>query len=693
MENKNIKASFFKSIKSQNNTITTLELVFKDIKNGKWKNEIEQIRLAKATNRDEVYSKLKTNLHCFTPSAIFKDKRDKNLVLIYSGIMSIDYDGLLMEEVDEIKNIIISNPNTYGCFISPSGNGLKVFVKIDSNKESHLIAFNQIRNYYDALVGIESDKSCKDVGRLCFVSYDKALYINLNSETFSIKEIFICNSKSDSATIHSHNAIIKGARNNYLTSVAGTLVSRGLSQKTILSALLEENNEKCSPKLSDEEVRGIVNSITKYESEDPIIPVFKKLKPLENDFYKLLPSNVLTEFIDIVSPHSESSIMGLIFSFITSLGNILGKKMYHKVEGDKHYGNLFICLVGGTSTGRKGTSWGRVRGLFNLIDPDWVNSNIKGGLYNGVGLIHSVRDEKKIYSKKAKGEITVDKGVKDKRLLAVQTEFVSVLSLSKGESNIITQVLRDAWDGGNLTTLIKNNRDISTNPHISIIGHITPNELLDNIAKSDLSNGFANRFLWVFVEMTKELPFGGDLKDSDLMSIVVKVKSIIEWVNDQKEIEMIWDEGAKQTWRDSYSDLVQDFEGDLGTVTSRAAPQVLRLTMLFAVMEKDNVMKKEHLKAALTLWKYALKSADFIFGNNMNGKTQNKILLGLTTNHNGLTKTQIHKLFNNHVSKEDINTSLSYLSQFEWIYKQTIPTNGKNKTIYFLELNNEKKEN
>lgn len=693
MESKNSNVSFFSSVSSQSNTKTTLELIFNDIQSGRWKAVIEQMRFAKHNEKDEMYSELKIKLNCFTPSATFKDKRDKNLVLEYRGIMSLDYDGLIREEIDVIKNIINAELNTYCCFISPSGLGLKVFVKIDSNRDNHTTAFNQVRDYYDALVGIESDKSCKDVGRLCFVSYDKALYLNLNSETFSIKEISICNSKSDSTTIHSHNAIIKGARNNYLTSVAGALVNKDLCQKAILSALLEENNEKCNPKLSDKEVRGIVNSITKYESEDPIIPVFKKLKPLENDFYKLLPSNVLTEFIDIVSPHSESSIMGLIFSFITSLGNILGKKMYHKVEGDKHYGNLFICLVGGTSTGRKGTSWGRVRSLFDLVDPDWVSSNIKGGLYNGVGLIHSVRDEKKIYSKKEKGKIIVDEGVKDKRLLAVQTEFVSVLSLSKGESNIISQVLRDAWDGGTLTTLIKHSRDISTNPHISIIGHITPTELTDNISKSDLSNGFANRFLWVFVEMTKELPFGGDLKDSDLKLIVVKVKSIIDWVNDQKEIEMIWDEGAKQTWRDSYGDLVQDFEGVLGTVTSRAAPQVLRLTMLFAVMEKDNVMKKEHLKAALTLWKYALKSADFIFEDNMNGKTQNKILLGLTTNHNGLTKTQIHKLFNNHVSKEDINTSLSYLSQFEWIYKQTIPTNGKNKTIYFLELNNEKKEN
>ena len=692
MENKNIKVSFFQNVKSQINTITTLELIFKDIKNGKWANEIEQIRLAKATNRDEEYYKLKIKLNCFTPSATFKDKRDKNLVLTYSGIMSIDYDGLQREEVDEIKNIIISNPNTYGCFISPSGNGIKVFVKIDSNKENHLIAFNQARDYYDALVGLNSDKACKDVGRLCFVSYDQDLYCNMDSDTFmvNVKGNII---KPKIVNIDNSNSIVKGGRNNHLAQLCGTMNRRNMSYDSILAALNIENQKKCIPPLSDFEVSTICNSITKYESEDPIIPVFKKQKPLENDFYKLLPSNVLTEFIDIVSPHSESSVMGLAFSFITSLGNILGKKIYHKVEGDKHYGNLFICLVGGTSTGRKGTSWGRVKSFFKLVSPEWVELNIKGGLYNGVGLIHSVRDEKKAYSKKEKGKIIVDEGVKDKRLLAVQTEFVSVLSLSKGESNIITQVLRDAWDGGNLTTLIKNNRDISTNPHISIIGHITPTELLDNISKSDLSNGFANRFLWVFVQMTKELPFGGDLKDSDLMSIVEKVRSIIEWVNVQKEIEMIWDEGAKQTWRDSYGDLVQDFEGVLGTVTSRAAPQVLRLTMLFAVMEKDNVMKKEHLKAALTLWRYALRSADFIFGNNMNGKTQNKILLGLTTYKKGLSKTQIHKLFNNHALKEDINASLSYLSQIGKIYKQTIPTNGKNKTIYFLELNNEKKEN
>ena len=119
MENKNITVSYFQNLKSQNNTRIKLELVFKDIKEGKWKNEIEQMRLAKVSNRDNEYSKLKMKLQCFTPSATFNDKRDKNFVLSYTVIISLDYDGIQSNEIDDIKNIICDDPNTFGCFICP----------------------------------------------------------------------------------------------------------------------------------------------------------------------------------------------------------------------------------------------------------------------------------------------------------------------------------------------------------------------------------------------------------------------------------------------------------------------------------------------------------------------------------------------------------------------------------------------
>jgi len=692
MKSKNKNVSFFSNVKSQFNIKTTLELIFNDIQSGRWKTEIEQMRFAKHNEKDEMYSELKKNLNCFTTSLTYKDKRDKNLVLEYNGIMSLDYDGLPRGEIDDIRNSINADHNTFCCFLSPSGLGFKIFVKIDSNSDNHKIAFNQVSDYYDELLKIDSDKSCKDKGRLCFVSYDNNLFLNKNSITFKVRNK-ILEIKKVNQKISREGKIAIGGRNTHLTSMAGSMNRKGLSYDSLLAALMIENQQKFTEPLPEYEVISICKSITSYESEEPLTPKFKQEKPIEDSFYNSLPESILTDFIDIITPHSESSKMGLAFSFLTSLGNIIGRKIYHKVESDKHYSNLFMCLVGGTSTGRKGTSWGRVKSFFKLVDSDWVSQNIKGGLYNGVGLIHSVRDEKKEYSKKEKVEVIVDTGVIDKRLLAVQTEFVTVLNLSKGDSNIISSVLRDAWDGGTLTTLIKNSRDIATNPHISIIGHITPTELNQSISKSDLSNGFANRFLWVFVEMTKELPFGGDLDDSELIPIAEKVKDIIKWVNSKNEIKMIWDEEAKGAWIECYSDLVKDFDGVLGTVTSRAAPQVLRLTILFAIMDKNKIMSKKHLESALILWRYSLQSADYIFGNNMNGKIQNKILVELENKKVSLTKTEIHKLFNNHIPKGDIDTSLSYLLQIGKISKRKEQTNGKPKTIYYLNEDYAKKEN
>ena len=78
MRSKNKNVSFFSNVKSQSNIKTTLELIFNDIQSGRWKTEIEQMRFAKHNEKDEMYSELKIKLNCFTPSATFKDKRDKN---------------------------------------------------------------------------------------------------------------------------------------------------------------------------------------------------------------------------------------------------------------------------------------------------------------------------------------------------------------------------------------------------------------------------------------------------------------------------------------------------------------------------------------------------------------------------------------------------------------------------------------
>ena len=91
--------------------------------------------------------------------------------------------------------------------------------------------------------------------------------------------------------------------------------------------------------------------------------------------------------------------------------------------------------------------------------------------------------------------VTTDPGVSDKRLLVIEEEFVRVLASMGRESNTLSAVLRQAWDSGDLRTMTKSSPARSTGAHISIVAHVTCDELRRAMAETEHTNGFANRFL------------------------------------------------------------------------------------------------------------------------------------------------------------------------------------------------------
>src|SRR5260370_34849054 len=105
-----------------------------------------------------------------------------------------------------------------------------------------------------------------------------------------------------------------------------------------------------------------------------------------------------------------------------------------------------------------------------------------------------------------------DGGVDDKRLLVSESEFSSALRVMSREGNTLSPVIREAWDRGDLSILTKNSPAKATGAHISILGHITKEELLRNLNTTEMSNGFANRILWVCSKCGKQLPEGGSFR-------------------------------------------------------------------------------------------------------------------------------------------------------------------------------------
>lgn len=247
----------------------------------------------------------------------------------------------------------------------------------------------------------------------------------------------------------------------------------------------------------------------------------------------------------MIEPHTEADPVALLLQLLTAFGNIIGRGAYIMADGARHHLNVFGVLVGATAKGRKGTSWNQIARLLKRVDPAWAEDRVVSGLSSGEGLIHIVRD-KVLESKEDEdpdtepGPAVKDQGDPDKRLLVIEGEYANVLKVMGREGNTLSPVIRQAWDGGTLRTLTKKSPGCATGAHISIIGHITRDEVLRLLTQTEAANGFGNRFLWAAVQRSKCLPEGGRIEGVNFNAIVkrlhVAIKFARNWMSKRRDL-------------------------------------------------------------------------------------------------------------------------------------------------------------
>jgi len=174
--------SVFKDIKS---TVPThhrnFGVVLEAIKSEKYKRQIEKIR---AEEDKKVRDSLKSDLNYVTFGGTFTTRSNANLKK-HSGLACLDFDGA--EDAEALKKELNKNKHTLASFISPSGKGVKVLVKIPfvDNNEDYQDYYVKILEHYDQPK--YADKGTKDIARACYLSYDPQAYINHAAEIFTDK--------------------------------------------------------------------------------------------------------------------------------------------------------------------------------------------------------------------------------------------------------------------------------------------------------------------------------------------------------------------------------------------------------------------------------------------------------------------------------------------------------------------------
>lgn len=395
------------------------------------------------------------------------------------------------------------------------------------------------------------------------------------------------------------------------------------------------------------------------------------------------------EVVSLLEPHTETDPVALLASFLSEAGTLLNRRPHLILDGTYHPLLFWAVLVGRSSKSRKGTADRRVRSLWEMADQTWRRGEYKGTLSSGEGLAYAVRDpvyEVKPVKEKRKftGETTsilVDPGVEDKRLFLVQNEFGAVLRVMARDGNSLSGVLRDAWDGLTLAPMTKANRVRATDPHIGVVGHVTKNELLRNLTDTESSNGFGNRFVWLAVQRSKELPFPSAPPEAALNELAARVGKSVQQARGIGTIGM--KESFREAWKAVYHDLSSDQPGLAGSLLGRAEAHVMRLSALYAVLDGENEMDLVHLKAALALWEYAQASTRMIFGDNTGDSEADAILQALRER-GELTDSDISSLFKRHVPSSRLQQAKAVLSSAGLAHHEAVSTGGRPRSVWRL---------
>jgi hypothetical protein len=120
------------------------------------------------------------------------------------------------------------------------------------------------------------------------------------------------------------------------------------------------------------------------------------------------------------------------------------------------------------------------------------------------------------------------------------------------------------------------------------------------------------------------------------------------------EAEAYWDTEVYDTLRVARPGLV-------GVLTARAEAHVIRLALIYCLLDGDNAIRPVHLDAALAVWTYCLASTRWAFGDRLGNRTAEAIVRFLRAQPEGASRTDIREHFGRNKSSAELSDALGLL--------------------------------
>jgi hypothetical protein len=214
----------------------------------------------------------------------------------------------------------------------------------------------------------------------------------------------------------------------------------------------------------------------------------------------------------------------------------------------------------------------------------------------------------------------------------------------------------------------------ATGAHITVVAHITADELHRLLDRTEVANGLANRFLFCCATRSKALPHGGGAVDwgdlPDRLAVVLKKAA-------RTRAAVTMDAEARAAWEEVYPGLSEGQPGLFGAATARSEAYVIRLAVTYAMLDGTDVIGMPHLRAALAVWDYAEASARHVFGDATGDPVADRILDMLRAAGTPMSRTEISAGLGRHATADAITGALEALRASGKAQPRSVPTAGR----------------
>ena len=168
----------------------------------------------------------------------------------------------------------------------------------------------------------------------------------------------------------------------------------------------------------------------------------------------------------------------------------------------------------------------------------------------------------------------------------------------------------------------------------------------------------------IWSKRSKFLPFPKEIPAELYEKYGIKIRENVQALKKESVFGLDFSPGASAYWEEIYPELSRDRYGPIGAILNRSEAQVIRIALIYAILDRSTWIDLPHLEAALAVWDYVEQSTAKIFKavTSASDTPERKIRTALRDSKQ-IVRSEVHSLVGNNLSKIDLDNIKNKLVQ------------------------------